>query len=240
VVTVAEERSNWRAVFWDIGGVILDSASVRRAHEAFVRAIVETHAPEESVEDALAQWRTAVGTYFRKRDGTEFRPARTAYDRAVDEIAGTPISEDEWRPVFESVTTDTLRPNPGAVEAIERLAGTELHVGVVSDVDTEEGMRILETFGVKGRFDSITTSEMVGRTKPDPRMFETALRAADVSPTDAAMIGDRYDHDIAGASAVGMTAIGYGAEDGPETDYTIDDLREVLSIVGVEREESDG
>ncbi len=50
------------------------------------------------------------------------------------------------------------------------------------------------------------------------------------------MIGDRYDHDIAGASAVGMTAIGYGAEEGPETDYAIDDLKDVLSIVGVERE----
>ncbi len=83
------------------------------------------------------------------------------------------------------MTTETLRPNPGAVETIERLAETELHVGVVSDVDTEEGMRILETFGLKGRFDSITTSEMVGRTKPDRRMFERALGAADVSPSDA-------------------------------------------------------
>lgn len=224
-MTVTEDDSKWQAVFWDIGGVILDSASVRRAHEEFVRTVVETHAPEESVADALERWRTAVGTYFRERDGTEFRPARTAYDRAVDEIAGTPIPEDEWRPVFESVTTETLRPNPGAVETIERLAETELHVGVVSDVDTEEGIRILETFGLKERFDSITTSEMVGRTKPDPGMFETGLRAADVSPSDAAMIGDRYDHDIAGASAVGMTAIGYGAEEGPETDYAIDDLR---------------
>ncbi|WP_423743342.1 HAD family hydrolase (plasmid) [Haladaptatus sp. SPP-AMP-3] len=234
--------TEWRAVFWDIGGVILDSGSVRRAHEAFVRTIVERYAPEASVEDALARWRAAVGTYFRERDGTEFRRARTAYDRAVDEISGEPIPEDEWRPVFESVTTETLRPNPGAVEAIERLATeTGIHVGVVSDVDTEEGKRILETFGVRERFDSITTSEMVGRTKPDPRMFETGLRAADVPPSDAAMIGDRYEHDVAGASAVGMTAIGYGAEEGPETDYAIDDLREVLSIVGVEeRGETDG
>jgi len=231
---VGDEHVNCRAVFWDIGGVILDTSSVRRAHEAWVGAIVERYAPNESVAEAIERWRTAVGEHFRERDGTEFRSARTAYDRAVDEIAGKSIPEDEWRPVFERTVTETLRPNPGAVETIERLGGTDLHVGVISDVDTEEGHRILEAFGVRETFDSITTSEMVGRTKPDRRMFETALDAAGVSADASVMVGDRYDHDIAGSSAVGMTAISYGADDGPETDYAIDDLRDVLSIVGVE------
>ena len=237
-----DERRDWRAVFWDIGGVILDTASVRRAHEEFVGTIVARRSGDESVEDAIERWRTAVGEHFRERDGTAFRSARTAYDRAVDEITGEEIPEDEWRPVFERVMAETLRPNPGAVEIIERLATTDLHVGVISDVDTEEGVHILETFGVREEFDSITTSEMVGRTKPDRRMFETALDAANVPASDALMIGDRYDHDIAGSSAVGMTAVAYGADDGPETDYAIDDLREILSIVGVESksEESNG
>ena len=239
--TETGECRDWQAVFWDIGGVILDAASVRRAHEAFVGEIIEQRAPDEPVTEAIERWRTAVGEYFRERDGTEFRSARTAYDRAVDEIAGEPIPEDEWRPVFERTTVETLRPNPGAVETIEQLAATDLHVGVISDVDTAEGLRILETFGVRETFDSITTSEMVGRTKPDRRMFETALDAANVTANEAVMVGDRYDHDIAGSSAVGMTAVAYGAEDGPETDYEIDDLRELLSILGVEtgEEESD-
>lgn len=227
------------AVFWDIGGVILDPASVRRAHEEFVRRIVETHASDEDAEsdgDPIETWRTAVGEYFRERDGTEFRSARTAYDRAVAEICGESISEDDWRPVFEEVTAETLRPEHGAVETIERLAEADLHVGVVSDVDTEEGLRILEAFGVRERFDSITTSEMVGRTKPDPAMFETALRKADVHASEAVMIGDRYDHDMAGAKETGLTTISYGAEDGPAVDYRVEELREVPGVVGVGEE----
>ena len=240
-LTMQDEQRDWEAVFWDIGGVILDTASVRRAHEAFVGAVIERYGVDATVEEGIERWRTAVGAYFRERDGTEFRSARTAYDRAVDDVTGESIPEDEWRPVFERATTETLRPNPGAVETVERLAETNLHVGVISDVDTTEGHRILETFGVREHFDSITTSEMVGRTKPDRRMFETALDAAGVQASEAVMVGDRYDHDIAGSSAVGMTAIAYGADNGPETDYAIDDLREVLSIVGVEtgEEESD-
>jgi putative hydrolase of the HAD superfamily len=229
----------WEAVFWDIGGVLLDPDSVRRAHEAFVGRLVAERAPERSVEDAIATWRSAVGEYFRARDGTEFRSARTAYDRAVTELAGESVSESEWRPVFEAATTETLRPEPGAVEAVERLAETDLHVGVVSDVDTAEGLRILESFGVRERFDSITTSEMVGRTKPDPAMFETALREAGVSADEAVMVGDRYDHDMAGAVDVGLTTVAYGADDGRAVDFRVEDLREVLSVLGV-RDSLDG
>ncbi|MFC4551221.1 MULTISPECIES: HAD family hydrolase [Halorussus] len=225
---------HWRAVFWDIGGVILNADSVRRAHREFVRRVVEEHAPETPVADALETWRAAVGDYFREREGTEFRDARMAYHRAVAEVVGAEIVESEWRPLFEAVSAETLEPNPGAVETVERLAETDLHVGVVSDVDAAEGRRILETFGIDSAFDSITTSEEVGRTKPDPAMFEAALSAAGVPAADAVMIGDRYEHDVEGAAALGLTTVAYGADDGPAVDYAVDDLREILSILGVE------
>ena len=228
---------NWRAVFWDIGGVILDADSVREAHEAFVRRVVEEHAPEASAEAAIETWRAAVGDYFREREGTEFRDARTAYHRAVAEIVGAEVVESEWRPLFEAVTAETLEPNPGAVETVERLAETDLHVGVLSDVDAAEGRRILAHFGLDSTFDSITTSEAVGRTKPDPAMFEAALSAADASAADAVMIGDRYEHDVEGAAALGLTTVAYGADDGPAVDYAVDDLREIPSILGVQYDE---
>ena len=233
-----EPESDYLAVFWDIGGVVLDLDSVREAHEEFVRRVVESHTPEAEIDvaDAVETWRTAVGEYFRERDGTEFRSARTAYHRAVEAVVGEEIPEAEWRPLFEDATADALRPEPGAVETVDRLAETDLHVGVVSDVDTEEGLRILEAFGIRDRFDSVTTSEMVGRTKPDAAMFETALQEAGLSPdaaAEAVMIGDRYDHDVAGAKDVGLTTIAYGAEDGPAVDHKVEDLREVLDVVGV-------
>ncbi|WP_435180111.1 HAD family hydrolase [Halorussus sp. AFM4] len=238
-----EPSPGYRAVFWDIGGVVLDPDSVREAHEQFVRRVVAEQAPETAVEaeielaDAVETWRTAVGEYFRARDGTEFRSARTAYHRAVEAVVGEPIPEAEWRPLFEDATAGTLRPEPGAVETVERLAETDRHVGVVSDVDTEEGLRILSEFGVRDRFDSITTSEMVGRTKPDAAMFETALEEAGLSSdaaAEAVMIGDRYDHDMAGAKEVGLTTVAYGAAAGPAVDYRVEDLREVLDVVGVD------
>ena len=230
----ASEEPAIDAVFWDIGGVILDADSVRAAHRAFVADLVSEHRTSHDVESALETWRTTVGKYFRERDGTEFRPAREAYRLAVEKILDESVGVERWRPAFRAVLGEHARPNPGAVEAIERLADAPVHLGVISDVDEAEGKRLLETFGVLEHFDSVTTSEEVGRTKPDPAMFETALEKAGVEPDRAAMIGDRYDHDVAGSADLGMTAIGYGADDGPATDRQIDDLRDLPSTLGLE------
>ncbi|MFU8869843.1 HAD family hydrolase, partial [Natronococcus sp.] len=110
-----------------------------------------------------------------------------------------------------------------------------LHVGVVSDVDDEEGKWMLERFGVREAFDSITTSEEVGRTKPDPAMFETALEKAGVEPARSLMIGDRYDHDVRGADEAGLHGVAFGAEDGPAVAYRIESPPEILEIVDGDR-----
>lgn len=227
-------RPEWKAIFWDIGGVILDLDSVRTAHRAFISRLINEWDIAASTEEAISTWESVVGDYFRDREGTEFRPVRVAYGNAVEAIVGEPISPDVWQPLFREAKSNHLQPVPGAREVIERIDGTDLHQGVVSDVDDEEGRDILEQFGLLGSFDSITTSEGVGRTKPDPKMFEAALHAAGVSAMQAVMIGDRYSHDIEGATAHGLDAIAYGAAGGPSATYRISDLSEILELLGLD------
>lgn len=226
----------WDAVFWDVGGVILDLESVQRAHRAFVEELVERHGLDVSAYDAVETWRAAVGEHFRERDGTTFRAARDGYAKGVAAVLGESLHEPTWRPLFDDALRENVEPVPGAVETIHALADRDLHLGVVSDVDTDEGHRILEEFGVREAFDSVVTSEAVGRTKPDAAMFETAVERAGVEPTRSLMVGDRYAHDVAGASAVGLQTVAFGAEDGPAVDYRIESPEEVLEIVDGERD----
>ena len=223
------------AVFWDIGGVILDLTSVRRAHRAFVRDLCARHDLGVDEETAIERWQSAVGDHFRAREGTEFRAAREAYGVGVEVLVGEPLEATDWRPRFREVVEETIEPVEGAPAAIETLAGRDLHVGVISDVDDAEGRAMLEHFGVARHLDSITTSEAVGRTKPDPVIFETALDTAGVVPGRSAMVGDRYEHDVAGAAAVGMQTIAFGADAGPAVDYRIEEPREVVAIVDGDR-----
>jgi putative hydrolase of the HAD superfamily len=112
-----------------------------------------------------------------------------------------------------------------------------VYLGVLSDVDTEEALAMFDSFGIRERFDDVTTSEEVGYRKPDGRMFETAterLRSAGVDPSRTLMVGDRYRHDVEGAREAGLVPVGYGTDaHGPAAEYEIRDLRELLDIVGV-------
>ncbi|NUB93167.1 HAD family hydrolase [Haloterrigena sp. SYSU A121-1] len=225
------EPADWEAVFWDIGGVILELESVQGAHAAFVEGLVDEHGLELSVEEAVDVWRTAVGDHFRERDGTEFRSAREGYARGVEALVGEELPRETWEPDFEAHVESSIEPISGAPETIAALADRDVHVGVISDVDDEAGKEMLEQFGVREHFDSITTSEAVGRTKPDPEIFETALAKAGVTPERSLMIGDRYDHDVKGADEMGMHGVAFGAEDGPAVSYRIESPEEVLDIV---------
>ena len=232
--------TDWEAIYWDIGGVILDVATVKRGHRRFLERLVGEYDLECTVEEARETWGETIGGHFRDREGSEFRSAQVAYSKAVTEIVGRELPREEWQELFRDSTDGTIVTNPGARAAISTLAETDLHVGVISDADREEALHILEHFGVKHHFDSFTISEDVGRTKPDPAMFETALEAAAVEPERALMIGDRYEHDMEGAKRLGMGTIAHGAAAGDAVDYRIDvgteDLTAVLEIVAGRRE----
>lgn len=223
--------TEFKAVFWDIGGVIIDMESVRRSHEEFIELLVEEHQIDRTIDESLNEWRKTLGDYFRSREGTKFRSARKGYRISINSIVGDEIPESEWIDLFEKATRENIRLNPGAKDVIRGLDKIGIHVGVISDIDTWEADRILGRFKLKRHFDSITTSEEVGYTKPDRRIFETALGKADVPPERSLMIGDRYKHDIQGGKSVGMKTVAYGAEDGPDIDYRINNLREIREIV---------
>jgi len=55
--------------------------------------------------------------------------------------------------------------------------------------------------------EAATGVEPVVTGKPEPRIYEEALRRMGAAPETTAMVGDRIDTDIAGAAAVGLTTV---------------------------------
>jgi phosphoglycolate phosphatase-like HAD superfamily hydrolase len=53
-------------------------------------------------------------------------------------------------------------------------------------------------------FDVIVDSVCAGCSKPDPRIFETALTALGLRPADTTFVGDSLPRDMLGARGVGM------------------------------------
>lgn len=63
---------------------------------------------------------------------------------------------------------------------------------------------LFERLGIGDCFDAVVDSHDVGFEKPDPRIFEVALRIANVTPDRALHLGDTVATDIEGARAAGV------------------------------------
>lgn len=67
--------------------------------------------------------------------------------------------------------------------------------------------QIISNLGFKQHFKSLFIDTLIGYSKPDPRLFQAALKESRLHPKDVLHIGDRLDNDIIPAKICGMQAI---------------------------------
>jgi HAD superfamily hydrolase (TIGR01549 family) len=104
----------------------------------------------------------------------------------------------------------------------------------------------LQKYGIYSHFDLIFASDEVGIEKPDPRIFELALKMAGCRAEDAWMIGDRLDYDIRPARQAGWHTIrimqGYNTFQNPrdaldQPDHTVENLAQTVPILCIDQRE---
>ena len=126
---------------------------------------------------------------------------------------------------------------PYAREVLEYLR-PRYKLYILSNGFTELQARKMRSAGIDHYFDGVVLSEDIGVNKPNPAIFEHALRVADVSAAEALMIGDNFEVDIEGAQRVGIDQVYYdvahlpldGKHCHPPT-YTIGSLLELKDIL---------
>ncbi len=94
---------------------------------------------------------------------------------------------------------------PGMASALERLAG-EFSLGILAN-QLRESVDALSACGLRRHFRVLALSELVEHKKPEPGIFEWALREAGCTPNEAVMVGDRIDNDIVPARRAGMWTV---------------------------------
>ncbi len=82
-------------------------------------------------------------------------------------------------------------------------------------------------------FDQVINSEMAGVKKPNPEIFELALKKANTAADKSLMVGDNIEADILGAKAAGFHALHFNAHNDPKHQHCvmIHNLREIKNYL---------
>ena len=168
-------------------------------------------------------------------------------DSAVADVVELVGCDPDLAPSLEAAWTAAARCTqveaaPGAAEVLAELRRRRVPVGMVCDVGLTPSPMLRHYLDRLGLADLITAcafSDEVGCYKPDPLMFKTALGALGVEPHEAVHVGDLRRTDVAGARAMGMTAVRYrgladdSAADLPDGHHVIVDHAELLPTLGL-------
>ena len=110
-----------------------------------------------------------------------------------------------WDEVFQ------FEPAPGIERLLETLAASGIRTGIISNI-TFSGLHIEKALAEHlpdARFEFILASSDYLYRKPDPALFQLALRKARLPAERVWFLGDRPEYDVVGAASVGMFPVWY-------------------------------
>jgi putative hydrolase of the HAD superfamily len=127
-----------------------------------------------------------------------------------------------------------------SVKVLQKLAGS-FPLALVSNFYGNL-TTVLSEFGLSTYFRSVVESAIVHVRKPDPAIFDRAVKTLDMKPQEVVVIGDSYSKDIVPAHALGCRTIwlkgaAYDESDtGTDADAVIQDLNALLTIFKVNKQ----
>lgn len=136
---------------------------------------------------------------------------------------------------FLALTTAHFSLLPGAEEIVRYLA-EKYPLTIVTNGFVEVQYEKFDKSGLKDYFSHIVLSEEVGCQKPNPRIFEEALRLNGLSADEVVMVGDSWNSDIQGAINAGIDQIWIRKSkdplpEGQSATYLVQSLSEVMEIL---------
>jgi epoxide hydrolase-like predicted phosphatase len=183
----------WRAVIFDLGGVVVGSP----LHA--IAAYERERGLEAGIVNRVVVTSGPGGAWSRLERGELTLPEfYAAFDRDC-QTAGPAFSARE---MMERIAT-SVRPRPQMIEAVGRIRRRGLRVAAltnnwVTDQPVENALRDL--------FDAFIESSVVGMRKPDPGIYQLACETIGVRPAEAVFLDD-IGRNLKSARELGMTTI---------------------------------
>jgi len=200
--------STIRAIFWDVGGVLLtnawDHTQRMAALEHFRLDEKEFHARHEMVVSSFERGKISLDEYLER---TVFYQNR-------------PFSRDEFRDFMFSLS----QPMPEVLAFARALADSgKYFMSTLNNESRELNLHRIEKYGLREIFRLFVSSCFVGLRKPESGIYRLAIEITQINPEECCFIDDRA-LNLECAAKLGMRTIQM---------QTLEQLREELGKLGV-------
>jgi putative hydrolase of the HAD superfamily len=207
-------------VLIDYGGTLVEEVSYDpRAGNEWLLAKAVSRRADLTIDQVLDRAAKVTNDVAARRDEFQIETPWPMLIRLIHDFFGTGFSGSTvdlelgfWK---ASVKTHAM---PGAVDVLKELHERRIPTGVVSNCSF--GPHViryeLEKHGLAEHFQFVMVSAEYAVRKPNVLLFDTAAAKLGMKPQDIWFIGDRWEIDIAGAKAAGMTPVWFHA---PRVEY---------------------
>lgn len=245
-----------RAVFFDFGGTLFSYQTLAKASLVpFLAEAVDRLGSQASPGDAVRAYGVAAGESFRLFEPKPYYLHRDLFRDTFRRMALALECEPEddfldWLHERQrALFFEACELRPGCNEMLGALREEGLYLAIVSNIDDDYLLPMVEKLGLDLVLDAWTSSEEAGSCKPDGAIFDYCLQKAGVTASESVFVGDSPVHDISGARRAGMQTVlicepGQGGRQGTglsapgtgdggavEADHVIEDLAELVPIV---------
>lgn len=191
-----------------------------RAERAIFKYVVEN--PLNLTPEAVNKYSTEL--FNKWNDGRKIGCERQQqqFQRLINEYLGLKLSisdEESEEIYFENLSAGSVMP--GAEAMLAELANKGIRSGVISNISFSQRVlkKRIDRLLPANAFEFIIASSEYGIRKPDPMIFQLALRKAGLAPEEVWFCGDNVEADVAGAYGVGMHPVWYDNLEMDKTDF---------------------
>ena len=152
-------------------------------------------------------WDAYRNKQVRKKELTNQR-----FQLTFNELGIREINADEMNSHYLSEMPKQNHLIDGAIDLLDYLKSKGYKMFIITNGFREVQYKKLFNSGLQPYFEKVFISEEVQAPKPDPAIFEHAIKSANAKKASSIMIGDDYEVDILGAISFGIDVVYFDPE----------------------------
>ncbi len=242
-------------VLIDIGGTLVTQRKTQQRSIDYARYIINRLAENginiDSDPQSLAELLHVRAEEYKHRGEVTCKELPNSKVWSEFFLKDFNIKEELLAPFAEelSFNYDYLRlennPREGLLGMSERLTSMGMKLGVITNtISMTFAINILKEYGAYKYYQDIVTSCGCGVRKPDPEIFDIAMKRIGSTRQTTCYVGDTISRDVLGSRNAGLAMVikidnpsvshrdvAFRGPDAPKPDHTIEKLDEIPQII---------